>query len=391
MKIFSRLVVKKNNSFSTIKEWLVSKKPRELSWLNRFMLWCNYTAIASLLLSYCASYINPITFWPIAFFGIAYPIILFINLLFIFYWIIQWKSIAIWSFVAIIMGWSSLFSFFQISFSDKIIDTKDVKIMSYNCMLFDLYNWSKNSKSRNEIFTMLSKESPDILCLQEYYTSEEKGDFNNTDTLIKFLNTKYAHIEYTTTMRKYDHWGIATFTKYPIIKKGSIDFYTRWNNACIYTDVLINRDTVRIYNMHLASIHFGKKDYKYIDDVIQQKETEDIENSKNILRLLKRGFLIRSKQAAIVAEHIKSCNYKVIVCGDFNDTPTSFAYKKVKGNLIDSFKESGSGLSSTYAGRIPGMRIDYIMHDESIISYNYKRQTTKLTDHYPISTCLKFE
>lgn len=385
------ILFKKNISFTELREWVVYKKRRELSWFNKIMLWLNYLSILSIIISYCAGYINPISFWLLAFFGIAYPLLLLINLFFVLYWLIQWKPIALWSFTAVFIGWNSLFSFFQISFSNERPNNRDVKIMSYNCMLFDLYNWSKNAQSRNKIFNMLSEENPDILCLQEYYTSEDKDDFNNTDTLTKFLKTRYSHIEYTTTMRKNDHWGIATFTKYPIIKKGVIDFHTRWNNVCIYTDMLINKDTVRVYNLHLASIHFGKKDYKFINDVIDQKETEDIEGSKNILRLLKRAFLIRAKQVNIVSEHIQSCRYKVIVCGDFNDTPSSYAYKKVKGDLQDSFTKSGNGLGSTYAGKIPGMRIDYILYDKSILGYNYKRHPETITDHYPISTYLNFK
>ena len=87
-------------------------------------------------------------------------------------------------------------------------------------MLFDLYNWKKNTQSRNIILTSLAEENPDIMCLQEFYTSEQEGDFNNIDTVTALLNAKNHHIEYTTTLRGNDHWGIATFTKYPIIKKG---------------------------------------------------------------------------------------------------------------------------------------------------------------------------
>ena len=90
-------------------------------------------------------------------------------------------------------------------------------------MLFDLYNWTKNTQSRNIILTALAEENPDILCLQEFYTSEEKGDFNNIDTVTGLLNAKNHHIEYTTTLRGNDHWGIATFTKFPIIKKEKLN------------------------------------------------------------------------------------------------------------------------------------------------------------------------
>lgn len=260
--------------------------------------------------------------------------------------------------------------------------------MSYNSMLFDLYNWSKNIQSRNIILTTLAEENPDILCLQEFYTSEEVNDFNNIDTLTNLLNAKNSHIEYTTTLRKLDHWGIATFTKYPIIRKGKIQFNTRTNNICIYTDMIINKDTVRVYNMHLQSISFSKADYKFISEM--QDDTTvvegEMEKSKSILRRIKRAFVKRAIQADIIATHIETCPYKIILCGDFNDTPASYVYRTIRGNLKDAFVESGTGFSQTYAGKFPRFRIDYILHSDDFESKNYHHLTETLTDHYPIVT-----
>jgi endonuclease/exonuclease/phosphatase family metal-dependent hydrolase len=264
--------------------------------------------------------------------------------------------------------------------------------MSYNSMLFDLYNWKKNNESRNRILTSLAEENPDVLCLQEFYTSEEKNDFHNIDTVTGLLNAKNHHVEYTTTLRKFDHWGIATFTKYPIIKKGKIAFNTNANNICIYTDILVKKDTIRIYNMHLQSIKFGKEDYKFIEQV--QNDTTDtkdeVEKSKNILRRLKRAFVKRSIQADGIARHIENCKYKVIVCGDFNDTPSSYVYHKIRGDLKDAFIESGSGFEQTYAGNFPRFRIDYILHSKDFKSKNYHHLTETLTDHYPIVSYLSY-
>jgi len=264
--------------------------------------------------------------------------------------------------------------------------------MSYNSMLFDLYNWTKNTHSRNIILTSLAEENPDILCLQEFYTSEEKGDFNNIDTVTNLLNAKNNHVEYTTTLRGNDHWGIATFTKFPIIKKGKIEFNTSANNLCIYTDILIKTDTIRVYNMHLQSIRFSKADYKFIDQVKNDTtDTKDeMEKSKNILRRLKRAFVKRAIQADAIAAHIERCRYKVIVCGDFNDTPASYVYHTVRGNLKDAYIESGSGFEQTYAGKFPRFRIDYILHSKEFTSKNYHHLTESLTDHYPIVSYISY-
>lgn len=336
-----------------------------------------------------AKYISPATFWPLAFFGIAFPVLFALNLIFLIYWAVQIRGWALVSGAVLLFSANTVFGNLQYHFSEKAPNNNDIKIMDYNCMLFDLYNWSHNKHSRKIIFNMLQEEAPDILCLQEFYTSEQPNSFNNADTLVSFLKTKNIHTEYTTTLRDYDHWGIATLTKFPIVRKGKIVFETSSNNICIYTDVLINKDTVRIYNMHLASISLGKKEYLFIDN-LNKNEYKDsgMAKSKSIVKRLRYGFLNRATQAEMVAAHIKTCKYKIILCGDFNDTPSSFAYNILSKNLKDAFRESGSGIGKTYHGSLPFLRIDYILHDKTFESDNYKRYPESLTDHYPISCYL---
>ena len=353
------------------------------------ILWLNYFAVLALLLSFTAQYISPQTFWPLAFLGISYPVLWVLNLVFIVFWSIQMRWWALLSGIAVLLTVPNVTGMVHVNFSKKGVNNTDIKILDYNCMLFDLYNWSHNKQSRKIIFEMLQSESPDILCLQEFYTSEQPKDFHNADTLVTFLKAKNIHAEYTTTLRTFDHWGVATFSKYPIVRKGKIVFNTRSNNICIYTDVRINNDTVRIYNAHLASISFGKREYKFIDG-LNNKEYNDsnLTESKNIIKRLKNGFLKRAEETEMIAAHMKNCRYKIILCGDFNDTPSSFAYHVLSENLKDAFKEAGNGIGKTYNGNLPLLRIDYILYDKAFSCNSYKRIPESLTDHYPISCYL---
>lgn len=256
-------------------------------------------------------------------------------------------------------------------------------------MLFDLYNWTGNREARNNILEAIEENNPDILCLQEFYTSEEKGDFNNIDTLKHLLQTKHYHTEYTSTLRENDHWGIATFSKFPIVNRGKILFNTRANNICIFTDVLLNNDTVRIYNIHLQSISFSRKDNQFLEDVLNKNSSDEVENSKNILRRLKRAFLKRTQQVEMIKTHMKTCRYKIFLCGDFNDTPSSFAYNQLSSSLEDAFLEKGNGFGKTYAGKWPQFRIDYILHDEAFECVKFERAEETFTDHFLISASFK--
>ncbi len=356
---------------------------------NQMVMFCNHLAAVALLTSYLASHVSPENFWFLAFFGLAYPILVVINLLFVLYWAIQLKKRSIYSFIIIIAGFSNLHHYIQLS-TNKSPDhsKKIIKVMSYNVKVFDLYNWSRNIETRKKMFQLIKHESPEIACFQEYF-HRDSSKYANTDSLLKFSNFNYCHIEYTSTGRLNQHFGIATFSYYPIINKGKINFGYNGNNVCIYSDIVLGKDTVRVYNMHLQSIAFSHDDYKYIDDLQKDVQAEDVEHSKNIVKRLKRAFIKRAKQAELIEYSISLSPYPVIVCGDFNDTPSSYTYNTVSKKLTDSFVESGNGFGRSYVGAFPSFRIDYILHSDQFIAYNFKTIREELSDHYPIITSLE--
>jgi endonuclease/exonuclease/phosphatase family metal-dependent hydrolase len=362
------------------------REQRKLSVFNRIMLWLHYILLLSLLISISAKYISPVLFWIPAFFGLAFPFLFILNVAFMIYWLIQFKMQVVFGFIGLIITIPTAYRYVQISITDPKPTNKQLKITSYNCMLFDLYNWYHDYETRPKIFGALAEIHPDILCLQEFYTSEQKGDYNNIDSVKRYLNTPYYHCEYTTTLRDLDHWGIATFSKYPFINQGKIVFNTSKNNICIYSDVVINKDTLRIYNVHFQSVGFSHEDNKFLEDMMNEKPVEnEMDNSKNILRRLKTAFIKRTMQVNMIVAHMKTCRYKIILCGDFNDTGASFTYEKLTKNLGDCFLEKGLGLGRTYAGKWPQFRIDYILHDKALTCSRYKRSEETFTDHYPIT------
>jgi len=259
--------------------------------------------------------------------------------------------------------------------------------MTFNVRVFDLYNWSGKHELRKKILDFLKAESPDIVCFQEYYTSEGTAlNYRMTDSLAAIIPAAYSHVEYSTTLHNnLDHWGIATFSKYPIVRKQALHFQQRNRNIFLCTDILAGNDTLRIINTHLESIRFKPEDYKFIENIGNEKQEEELNSSLNILRKMKRAYSKRAKQVETLKEEITRSPYSVILCGDFNDTPGSYSYQILSDGLTDSFRESGKGFGKTYAGSFPSFRIDYILHDKKLKSFNYKTYRENLSDHYPIS------
>ena len=371
-------------------------KLKKTSFILKFIFTINIAFLISILLSITAPYISPDKFWPIAFFGLSYPVFFLINLFFLVFWIIFKRKYAIWVLLVLVLGTNH---FFKIVQSNKKVSENELqeafKVISFNVKNFDIYNykkhWQHNFTNRNKVLRLLEEEQPDLLCFQEY-VHDKSGAFKTTDTLKKFLKAKYKHIVYTTNSRNINYFGIATYSSYPIIDTGRIEFKTISGNICIYSDIKINEDTVRVYNVHFESIRLKSEDYIFAEKVKKDLNNDSLElrkNSERILARLKRAFVIRAPQARMVAEHIKKCPYPIIVCSDFNDPPVSYSYNVIASLLKDAFVERGNRIGQTYAGIFPSFRIDYIMYSKSFSSSNFETITEAMSDHYPVKCYIK--
>ena len=352
--------------------------------MHKTLVTVNWLVVAALIISYISVYISPVYIWWPAFFGLAYPVLLIFNLLFITYWLIRRKWLFLISLFAILIGWIHISGFLQLDFANKKQQDTDptFSLVSYNVRLFDLYNWSNNKETRDKILSFFKEENPEIIGFQEFYYDQTKR-FNTLDTLVKFLDAKNIHTAFSTTVRGVYHFGIATMSKYPIVKRGEIKFRNT-KNLCIYSDIKIGNDTVRVFNSHLESIHLQPENYRYIDSIEILNDSNQFAGARDIMKRIKYAYQKRAGQANIISQHIKKSPYPVIVCGDFNDTPVSYTYRKIRGSLKDAFIESGTGFGLTYNRGFPALRIDYIFHSEKIISSDFRIEKVNFSDHFPL-------
>ena len=175
---------------------------------------------------------------------------------------------------------------------------------------------------------------------------------------------------------------MAIYSSYPQINKATVSIKgERMNNTCIYSDLLISTDTIRVYNVHLASNWFKNSDYSFLQN--PQKETLK-KGIHGIVSRMKISYKKRAEEAEVIKKHMQSSPYPIILCGDFNDTPLSYAYNTISSDLKDAFKESGKGIGQSFV-KLPALRIDYILHNEKLNSYNYTKHKQELSDHYPVS------
>jgi endonuclease/exonuclease/phosphatase family metal-dependent hydrolase len=347
------------------------------------MVLFNLMAILALLLTYLSFHFSPDALGYISIIGLGYPLILLLNVGFIGFWILRKWKYAFFSLVIILLGFNHVRSCLAWNSPEPLDGERThLSVMSFNAHLFGVY-WSKDDSVRDSIYAMLQDENPDVICFQEFYQREEKQEMHHRDRLMKLLKMGYFHERYTHATSGKEYFGVTILSKYPVVHRGYIPFEGDVNNFCIYADIKVKGDTVRVYDGHLASIRFQQEDYALFDENTNQDEVE--RGAMRVARLLRKGFRKREEQAIKVAESVASSPYPVILCGDFNDTPVSYCYNILTENLDDTFVEKGNGLGNTHISNIPAtLRIDYILSSPEIQVMDYRRIPKKLSDHYPI-------
>lgn len=355
---------------------------------DRIILGFNILAVAALLFSYLAPVMSPSRFFAPALFGLAYPYLLLFNLVLVCYWLIRLRKEILISLIGILLGWSHLtnllpFNLKQSEIPETIPSSRLFKVLSYNVRTFDRFEWDRDPDTRGGILGFVEEQEPDILCFQEFYTSEKRGQTRQEiSSLLRFLPE--SAIYYTNDPANRRGLGIATYSRYPILRQSRIPFHSL-GNAAMYTDILFRQDTIRVFNVHLQSIRFRRENYAFMDTVRLSYNDRQMSEIRDIGSQLKTAFVLRSEQADMISNYIRESPHPVILMGDFNDTPQSYAYRKIRKGLDDAFRKAGRGFGNTYAGDLPSFRIDFILYSKPLVPFDFARIKSVYSDHYPVA------
>ncbi len=338
------------------------------------LLLINLVAVFALGIASISVYLSPEKFWVAAIFGMAFPYLLIINLIFIILWAFIKPWFTLFSLVIILISYPQLGNYLQ--FNGKQTAEKGIRITSYNVRYFMGATGFPSKENADHILNFLRENNADIICLQEVRLNKRQVFDIENHKLAQINHMQLAHSSYA--------GGQLTMTRFPILFMGEIRFKNS-GNMVIYTDILMNLDTVRIFNCHLQSYQLGKSEFNTIDSIDFVNDEKTKEKFRQLGGKFRKALIKRAEQAATLREYINQSPYPVIVCGDFNDTPVSFTYRTVRGDLEDSFTQSGKGTANTYNGKLPSFRIDYILYSPRYTSFNFAVSALNHSDHYPIS------
>jgi len=331
------------------------------------------------VLAYLSIYINPATVAFPALFGLAYPYIAAANVGMVIVWILFRKWYALFSAIALAAGFGYIHNFIRFANHGKE-EHHDLKLMSYNVRLFNIYE-SGEKNTHSKMLQLMRNEDPGILCLQEYFV---KGDPAAGERKLKegIGGQRYTHFKLIKSGTA-SRYGIATVSRYPIIHRGDV-IHPGSSSLTIYSDIVVDTDTFRVYNNHLQSFRLRRVEGNLLSEITGEEKGSSMDNISGIYRSLMQGFASRALQVDRVRRHMESSPYPVIVAGDFNDTPVSYTYRVMRRGLNDAFVEAGYGAGFTYRGKYPPNRIDYVLYSEEIECTDFDIVKVRYSDHYPV-------
>lgn len=336
--------------------------------------------LMAMILSVANAYINPKNFIWTTMFGLAFWEIFFFNVLVFLLLLLMWSKKAWISVLALIIAIPGLTKSF--SFESRHEADHSIRVMSYNVHNFKHVDGeTEQEQFANDVMEMVSRQSPDILCCQEFM-GFKKG-VSRPQCIEDFAQG--AGFQYVYYNRKNNYGGNVIFSKYPITK---VDENSGFGQENTY-GVMVSVDAGEKGRFHVANVHLLS--YMITDEEIDKltnssERQNDLDTiGKKVLHKLSFAFQKRSEELRTVLDGMPPVGGPIIICGDFNEPPLSYNYRQMqKAGFVDTFTKVGRGIKPTYAGKLPLLRIDYIWGNNDVKPLNFKRLRYKASDHYPI-------
>jgi endonuclease/exonuclease/phosphatase family metal-dependent hydrolase len=350
-----------------------------VNFLRKLNLWVVFFT----LLAYAAPFISPAKVSLFLFFGLAFPWLLLANVVFILLWATSRMRFWWFSTVTLLVGWTHLTAVFGVNFwhntEGPLKSENSLRVLTYNVADFCTPYHKDKMAGKQGMNAFFQKENADIICIQE---GGAPSEFTNDQLFTLF--PALATYPYVSRIKGNE---VFVLSRFPIFNEGKSP-EDKVGNGCTFSDIQMVNKKIRVFTFHLTS----NKVSGMADQLVESGTVTDDDSWLSVGRMLKRvrrTGIIRTRESEYIAATIQQSPYPVIVCGDFNEIPVSYAYKTISKGLTDAFQEAAFGFSSTYNGNIPALKIDNILTSPTINARNCTiHSSIRYSDHYPMTADL---
>lgn len=147
-------------------------------------------------------------------------------------------------------------------------------------------------------------------------------------------------------------------------------------------------------NMHMNSYSLTEQERDVVRDMMTpDKVKEGIKEMKGSIRQkLSSSFRQRAAAARELADIARGISGPLIVSGDFNDVPESYAYRTVRdAGLGDACQETTFGPMITYNRHGFWFHLDQIFYKGPLRPLSVKKGRLRSSDHYPLKAEFEYQ
>ncbi len=256
-----------------------------------------------------------------------------------------------------------------------------LKVMTWNTQGF-CYTKQEDDGTFSAVEYM-RKSDADIIAFQEAWTSV--AFFKR---VVKRLERRFP---YRDTLRINNN-TFGVFSRYPVVGKRCLARGTG-NGGGVFLIKLAGGDTLRLVNLHLESMGLAVQDRTAWSDMVHKSDTATLDEAeqRRLLGKIMSSTARRAEQVDKVSDYIFHHRHQpLILCGDFNDTPVSYAHHRMNKWLTDAYAATATGVGRTFNKDAMYVRIDHMFCSEHWRPFSCRIQNeNKLSDHYPMTCSFK--
>ncbi|UYZ62758.1 endonuclease/exonuclease/phosphatase family protein [Hymenobacter weizhouensis] len=331
-----------------------------------FAFKCTVLVMLWVLVAIACAQVPAYTFWPATFGALTLPVALALNLGAVLYWLLRRWTVALLPLALAVLTWPH----FQRGLAVHPLRVApasgavgpQVKVLSANVRIFNVYPQLRDADlgSSRRMVQWVAENPADILCLQEFYNEPagartRDGDVFRTVDKIGRQSRRQAFVSKTLTNSIGAEFGLAIFSRFPMVGRGTVHFGQLTQNHAMWADLRLPQgDTIRVYNFHLQSMSLEEQDI--VDSYSSRSGFR--QKGLSLLRRFKRGAAARHWQVDTLVRRFERCRYPILLCADLNDLPYSYSYDQLADRFQNGWATVGNGVGRTYNGRLPFVRID---------------------------------
>lgn len=355
--------------------------------IRKLLLLANILIIIGMLATGYAGIFNPVIFPMFATMGYFFPMFAIANVVMIMVWVCVRRRMLIVPFTGFLLAYSPMMTYCPVHMAKDIPDGC-LKVMTYNTWMFGISLENTSTMTQEErsrkIIQYIADSDCDIVCIQEALFNNSINNY--LDSIAKpvtpYIDTCYGQ----------GGTCVMLLSKHPIKRHELIEYKSVGNlSAAFFLD--INGKEVIVINNHLETNHFSTEEKEQFHTMVKGgMEKQDIKNESGfILHKLGDAAVLRAPQAEAVAQYIRMHKgVPMIVCGDFNDIPLSYAHRTIARDLTDCHTATANGPGFSYRKNGMYVRIDNIMCSDEFTPFEcHVDKNIDISDHFPVISLIK--